>query len=104
MPLSHPSEELNIAKRALSVFIRDVLLRTNEFFMKPPLTLKMYILPSPDPNSKADVRLGLGQSSLVESSCKAEVGCISDKWVKNFLSSSWNLHRLLEKDWTNVVS
>jgi hypothetical protein len=60
------------------------------------LTFQMYILPIGGPHSKAEVRLGLGQSSLVQSSCRAEVGCISDRWDKNFLSTSWKVHRSLK--------
>ena len=60
-------------------------------------TLKMYILPSFGPHSNADARFGLGHSSFVQSSCNADVGCISAKCDKNFVSSSWTLHRSL---WT----
>ena len=62
--------------------------------LKP--TLKMYIRPMGGPHSNDEVRLGEGHSSLVQSSCKAEVGCISDKWVKNFLSINWIEHLSLK--------
>jgi hypothetical protein len=42
-------------------------------------TLKINILLSFGPNSNADEKFGLGQSSFVQSSCKAEMGCMSDR-------------------------